>query len=66
MIGTRVTLSAEARNRGLKMSHFRRGALQKYVGKVVDETPDGKCWVVMWDGFRYPRPLEKVLIEKEQ
>ena len=65
MIHSRCQLSEEARKRGLKMSHFRHGVLQPYVGQVVGETPDGKCWLVVWDGLRHPRPLEKVLIGSE-
>ena len=62
MIGQRCQLSSEAKTRGLKQTHWRDGVHKPYAGKVVGESEDGKCWLVVWDGLRHPRPLEKVLI----
>ena len=66
MIGMRCKLSDEARRRGLKMTRYRNGVQLEYVGKVVGESVDGKCWSVLWDGLTYPRPLEKALIERRE
>ena len=65
MIGKRCQLSQEAKKRGLKTNRYRDGILLQYVGKVVGESDDGKCWSVIWDGLRHPRPLDKALIEME-
>ena len=46
------------------MSRMVAFKLTPYVGKVIGETPDGKCWLVLWDGLNSSRPLEKVLIEE--
>ena len=65
MIGARCRLNqAEAARLGLKTSHFRNGAFKPYAGKIVGESEDGK-WLVLWDGLKYERPLEKGLIEVE-
>lgn len=65
MIGARCRLNqAEAARLGLKTKHWRRGELIPYVGKIVGEQ-EGK-WLVLWDGLKYERPLEKGLIELER
>lgn len=66
MIGKRCQLSQTARQRGMKMSRFKAGRLLKYVGKIVGEAEGGTCWLVVWDGLKNSRPLEKVLIEAEE
>lgn len=65
MINKRCQLSEEARKRGMKMSRLMNMQPAKYVGKVIGETGDGKCWLVLWDGLNNSRPLEKALIEPE-
>lgn len=65
MINSRVQFSDEAEKRGIKLSRFWSGRPQKYVGKCVGESEDKTCWLVVWDGLRHPRQIEKVLIERE-
>lgn len=65
MINARCQFSDAARQRGIKLSRFWSGEMRKYVGKVVGESKDGTCWLVVWDRMRYPRQIEKVLIERE-
>ena len=60
VIGTRCQLSEEAKRRGLKTYRWRHGEPLEYVGTVVGES--GECWLVLWDGLKYSRPLEKALI----
>ena len=60
VIGTRCQLSEEAKRRGLKTYRWRHGKPLEYVGTVIGES--GECWLVLWDGLKYSRPLEKVLI----
>ncbi len=64
MIGKRCQLSEEARKRGMKMSRMVNFKLAPYVGKIIGEAPDGKHWLVLWDGLNSSRPLDKVLIEE--
>lgn len=65
MVGSRCQFSDEAQKRGIKTMRYWSGEPRKYVGRIDGETPDGKCWLVVWDGLRHPRQIEKVLIERE-
>ena len=65
MINARCQFSAEAEKRGIKTLRYWSGEPRKYVGKITGESEDGTRWLVVWDGMRHPRQIEKVLIESE-